>query len=298
VLSVHGSMKSATAVVVLAPLFALAVPLIDTGLAILRRWLRGIPLSQADGRHIHHRLLAMGLTHRRAVVVMHIAAAVLAVLGLSLVFAPPPAIISVAAAGGGATLLLLSYGLRRLQYHEFFEAGAVLTSGLVGVRRVIRNQIHTQDLVHIIRRATSMEEICAILEDNASTFGFLHMEVCPEAAGGSRPLVLFNGHAARAWKLDYPVTAHDFVEARDFVLRIWCNPQGESQLYGAERVARVLAPVIEEWISGGTTRGEVAPLMAEVGHTPVIHVEDFPRMAPIMPERVVLPSRNESRRHG
>jgi UDP-GlcNAc:undecaprenyl-phosphate GlcNAc-1-phosphate transferase len=248
VLSVHGSIKSATAVLVLVPLFALAIPLLDTSLAILRRWLRGVPLSQADGRHIHHRLLALGLTHRHAVIVLHVAAAVLAVLGLSLVFAPPPAIVSVAAAGGGVTFFLVVYGLRRLQYHEFAEAGSVLATGLVRMRGSIRDQIYAQDIAHVLKHADNLEQIAAILEDNASTFGFLHMEVCREAAPGVRPLVLFNGHAARAWKLDYPVTPHDFVDGEDYVLRIWCNPQGDSRLFGAERVARVLAPTIEEWL--------------------------------------------------
>ena len=248
VLSVYGSMKSATAVLVMIPLFALAIPLLDTSLAILRRWLRGVPLSQADGRHIHHRLLALGMTHRHAVIVLHASAAILAVLGLSLVFAPPPAIVSVAAAGGGVMLFLLLYGLHRLQYHEFVEAGAVLASGFLGTRRVIRDQIYAQDLAQVIRQSETVDEIAAILEDNASTFGFIHMEMSRETAPGSRPLVLFNGHAARAWKLDYPVTPHDFVDGEDYVLRIWCNPQVGSRVYGAERVARVLAPVIEDWI--------------------------------------------------
>jgi UDP-GlcNAc:undecaprenyl-phosphate/decaprenyl-phosphate GlcNAc-1-phosphate transferase len=246
VLSVHGSYKSATAVLILVPLFALAIPLLDTSLAILRRWLRGVPLSQADGRHIHHRLLAVGLTHRHAVVVLHISAGVLAVLGLSLVFAPPPAIVSIAAAGGGVTLFVLLYGLRRLQYHEFAEAGSVLASGLGRLRRIIRDQISAQDIAEVLDRADGLEELNAILEDNASTFDFLHMEVCRESATRPRPLVLFNGHVARAWKLDYPVMSHDFVESDDYVLRIWCNPQVRSGPYGAERVAQILAPVIEQ----------------------------------------------------
>src|SRR5690606_24733186 len=70
VLSVHGSMKSATAVLVLVPLSALALPLLDTFLAIGRRWLRGVPLSSADSRHIHHRLLAIGFTHRTSVILL------------------------------------------------------------------------------------------------------------------------------------------------------------------------------------------------------------------------------------
>lgn len=249
VLSVYGSQKAATAVVVLAPVFALAVPLLDTGLSILRRWLRGVPLSQADGRHIHHRLLALGFTHRHAVLVMYVAASVLAVLGLSLIFAPPPAVASVAAAGGGLTFAVLLYGLRWLQYHEFLEAGSVVISGLTGIRRVIRDQIYAQDVAEVVLHAEAMEELNAILNDNATTFGFLHMEVCQESATGPRPLVLFNGHAARAWKLDYPVTPHDFVEDGDYVLRIWCNPQTDGRLYNAERIAKVLAPRIQEWIT-------------------------------------------------
>jgi UDP-GlcNAc:undecaprenyl-phosphate GlcNAc-1-phosphate transferase len=249
VLSVYGSQKAATAILAVVPLFALAVPLLDTGLAILRRWLRGIPISQADGRHIHHRLLALGLTHRNAVIVLYVSASVLAMLGLSLVFAPPPAVMSVAAAGAGVTLFLLVYGLRRLQYHEFVEAGAVLASGLARVRRTIRDRIYAQDLGQVVWSAGTFDEVNAVLEDNASTFGFLHMEVCRESATGSRPLVLFDGHAARAWKLDYPVTWHDFVESDDYVLRIWCNPRAGARPYGAERVAQILAPVIEEWMA-------------------------------------------------
>jgi UDP-GlcNAc:undecaprenyl-phosphate GlcNAc-1-phosphate transferase len=248
VLSVHGSYKSATALLVLVPLFALAIPLLDTALAILRRWLRGVPLFQADGRHIHHRLLALGLTHRHAVIVLHVSAGILAALGLSLVFAPTPAVVSVAAAGGGVTIFVLLYGLRRLQYHEFVEAGAVLASGLFRLRRGIRDQIFAHDVAQVIRQAVSVEQVSAVVEDHAATFGFLHMEVCRESDPGSRPLVLFDGHAARAWRLDYPVTPHDFASDNDYVLRVWCNPGTGSRPFRAERVAGILAPEIEEWM--------------------------------------------------
>src|SRR5690606_22041922 len=127
------------------------------------------------------------------------------------------------------------YGMRRLQYHEFAEARSVLTSGVFRLRRSIRNQINAKDVAQLIRAAQTREELGAILEEFAPTFGFLHMEVCKENAPGSRPLVLFNGHAARAWKLDCPVVPHDFIEGEDYVLRIWCNPQIGQNPYGAER---------------------------------------------------------------
>jgi UDP-GlcNAc:undecaprenyl-phosphate/decaprenyl-phosphate GlcNAc-1-phosphate transferase len=249
VLTVYGAQApGAPGVLVLVPLFALAVPLVDTALAMARRFLRGMPLSQADGRHIHHRLLALGFSHRHAVIVLYVAAVFLAMVGLSLAFAPPPSVILMSAGGSGVAICVLLYGLRRLQYHEFAEASTVLLSGYSRARRVIRDGICAQDVANVVAHAGSWEQLAAILEDNAATFGFLHMEVCPEGDSGPRPLVLFHGHAARAWKLDVPVTPHDFAGGVEYVLRIWCNPGLETQPQGAERVARSLGPVIEHWI--------------------------------------------------
>lgn len=52
------------AIYALSPIFALAHPLLDTGISMPRRWLRGEPLSRADARHIHHQLVALGLGPR------------------------------------------------------------------------------------------------------------------------------------------------------------------------------------------------------------------------------------------
>ncbi len=46
----------------LVPLLLLALPLTDTALAIIRRSRRGIHPFHADREHIHHRLVALGLT--------------------------------------------------------------------------------------------------------------------------------------------------------------------------------------------------------------------------------------------
>jgi len=57
--------KSTTMLGMTAPLMALGVPLLDTGIAIVRRFLRHQPIFEADAGHIHHRLLARGLTRSR-----------------------------------------------------------------------------------------------------------------------------------------------------------------------------------------------------------------------------------------
>ena len=52
------------------PVLILAVPMIDTGLAFFRRSLKGIPFYSADHDHLHHRLLAKGYDHGKAVVIL------------------------------------------------------------------------------------------------------------------------------------------------------------------------------------------------------------------------------------
>src|SRR5690606_9252792 len=110
VLSVHGSMKSATAVVVLVPLSALALPLLDTVLAIRRRRPRGLPVSAAESRHIHPRPLAIGFTQRRSVILLYCVASALAVAGIGIAFAPQRGVLVVAVAGGVACAAILFYG--------------------------------------------------------------------------------------------------------------------------------------------------------------------------------------------
>ena len=55
----------------LVPLIALGVPIFDTLFAMVRRVLERRPLFSPDRGHIHHRLLDMGITHRRAVLIIY-----------------------------------------------------------------------------------------------------------------------------------------------------------------------------------------------------------------------------------
>ncbi len=74
VTSISGPFQKASFTVsVLAPLAALGVPIIDTLFAMLRRILERRPIFSPDRGHLHHRLLDMGLTHRRAVLIIYAA---------------------------------------------------------------------------------------------------------------------------------------------------------------------------------------------------------------------------------
>ncbi len=78
--------KSSTAVAILAPMVALGVPIFDTMLAMIRRTLAKQSLFAADRGHIHHRLLDLGLTHRRVVLVLYLSSIVLALAAVGIAF--------------------------------------------------------------------------------------------------------------------------------------------------------------------------------------------------------------------
>lgn len=84
-LSVLGSLKSQATVAIIIPIVALGLPLMDTILAPIRRFVLGQDLFQPDRSHIHHRLLKMGLSHRKAVLLMYGATIFLGVFALLIV---------------------------------------------------------------------------------------------------------------------------------------------------------------------------------------------------------------------
>jgi UDP-GlcNAc:undecaprenyl-phosphate GlcNAc-1-phosphate transferase len=85
-----GARKGAALFVpLLIPVFVLAVPFVDLLLAIGRRARARRPVFQPDKEHLHHRLLDIGHSHRRAVLIMYFWSALVAFGGVSVFFAPP-----------------------------------------------------------------------------------------------------------------------------------------------------------------------------------------------------------------
>ncbi|HVF07165.1 MAG TPA: MraY family glycosyltransferase [Actinomycetota bacterium] len=63
---------AAIAGVLVVPLLVLFIPFLDVVLAIARRTWRGQGIGHADKEHIHHRLMEIGHSHRRAVLLMYL----------------------------------------------------------------------------------------------------------------------------------------------------------------------------------------------------------------------------------
>jgi UDP-GlcNAc:undecaprenyl-phosphate GlcNAc-1-phosphate transferase len=158
-LSVTGSQKASTAVAVAIPLMAFALPVIDTGFAIARRFVGGKPLFEGDREHIHHKLLERGWSQRRVAFVLYGACALFGMLALLF-----------ASEGGGGKLtglLLLVTGAAvvliagRLRYHEVDEMRAGLRRN-IGERRIrAANHIRVRRASRALSHANTLGDMLA-----------------------------------------------------------------------------------------------------------------------------------------
>ena len=253
VLTVKGATRHTGVLYALMPIFALSYLLLDTGIAIMRRWLRGDPLSRADGRHIHHQLRAIGLSPRRAVLTIYAQAATAAALGLCVTFTPPAVTVAVAAAGAVMLMFLLVYGIRRLDYHEFVAAQASVASVARNARAVIQDKINARDVARAIAAAKTFGEIQTIVAGCATTFRFAHMELGDAGSvTAALPIhIALELRLARLWRLQYPIAQHK-PQSEPLFLSVCCPTiTARHRPVGAERVIQILAPAIVSWMAIG-----------------------------------------------
>jgi UDP-GlcNAc:undecaprenyl-phosphate GlcNAc-1-phosphate transferase len=115
--SLASSEKTSTAVAVAIPVVSFGLPILDTVMAVLRRFLNGKSLFSPDAEHIHHKLLKRGLSHRQAVVVLYAVSACFALISLPLL-SPKSGTIAVVLSVVG---LGVFFGLQHLGYREVDE---------------------------------------------------------------------------------------------------------------------------------------------------------------------------------
>ena len=87
VISILGVAKTYTAIVIIAPIIVLGLPIFDTIFAIVRRIYKGKSLKAVfmpDKGHLHHRLMAKGYTQKEAVFILYGLSATLGVFTIVL----------------------------------------------------------------------------------------------------------------------------------------------------------------------------------------------------------------------
>lgn len=181
-LSLTGALqqKASTAVSLLVPMIALGLPIFDTLLAMLRRFLERRSMFAADRGHIHHRLLDLGLTHRRAVIVLY---------GVCVVFTVSAIAVSLGRTWQtGVALLSVSIVLvglvRFVGYFEYMHGLRRQKARLYDDRtETLRRRV--PELLARLRETDSEDSVLSVLRKSAELGVFERFEI--ERGVGVRP---------------------------------------------------------------------------------------------------------------
>ena len=86
VFAVLGVANSFTLLSLVTPILVLAIPILDTLFAIIRRKMNHKPIFKPDKHHLHHCLLNYGFSHRDTVLIIYAVSAILALCGLIMTY--------------------------------------------------------------------------------------------------------------------------------------------------------------------------------------------------------------------
>jgi UDP-GlcNAc:undecaprenyl-phosphate GlcNAc-1-phosphate transferase len=200
------SQKSATLLGMTAPLIALAIPLLDTALAIARRFLRHQPVFKGDRGHIHHRLLARGFTPRRVAYMLYASAGIVA--GLSLALSS-----DVRHLGGAALVafcVIVWLAVQYLGYEEFDAARHMIFGGIF--RRTLNANLSISQLEMAVKEAGTLEECWGAVVETSRGFGF--SEATLEFDERRLTARLAEADPAECWDLRIPLNGSGHVHLR------------------------------------------------------------------------------------
>lgn len=85
-ISVQGVLKTTAAISLIIPIALLAVPILDTSFVVLKRLKHGVSIASPDRWHLHHRLLNVGLSPRRAAAALWAWTAAMSLVAIALRF--------------------------------------------------------------------------------------------------------------------------------------------------------------------------------------------------------------------
>src|SRR5581483_10680708 len=198
------SQKAVTLLGMTAPLIALCVPMVEIGLSVARRFLRGQPIFGADRRHIHHILLDRGLTPKRVVIVLYGAAGLAAACSL---------LVTVGSDAFGALGILACSiaawaAIHRLNYSEFREARRVVFGGVIA--RVINDRVLLRQFEDGLRDAVAPSECWELLTDTSRKLGIHSVRL--EVGGRVRVEQLGASAEASCWQLRVPLDGFGVAE--------------------------------------------------------------------------------------
>jgi UDP-GlcNAc:undecaprenyl-phosphate/decaprenyl-phosphate GlcNAc-1-phosphate transferase len=155
-LSVLGTQKASTAVAVAIPIIAFGLPVLDTGFALVRRFVGRRPVFQGDREHIHHKLLERGWSERHVALVLYGICALFGLLAMLFVSEG-------SAKTTGLVLFVIAVAVvlfvGSLRYHEVDELKAGMRRNFNERRLRVANHIGVRRASRAMSKATTLGEI-------------------------------------------------------------------------------------------------------------------------------------------
>lgn len=154
-LSVLEAHKATTAVAVVIPLLAFGFPIVDTAVAITRRFISRRPVFQGDNEHIHHMLLARGWSQQRVAMVLYAACAAFGLVAILFTSVDSRITGLVLFILGAVTIIAVGH----LRYHEVDELRAEVKR-TVGDRRIrVANNIRIRRASVALSKASNLNDL-------------------------------------------------------------------------------------------------------------------------------------------
>jgi len=157
-IALYDAQKSPTLIAVAIPVVSFGLPILETSLSVLRRWISGKPLFGADREHIHHKLLQRGMSHRQVVILLYGVSALFALLSLFLLW-PTGSTLGLVLAVLGVGIWI---GVQHLGYLEFGELRRVAQRTLEH-RQVFANNLAIRRALEELKSAADFQSLCRIL---------------------------------------------------------------------------------------------------------------------------------------
>ena len=230
-ISLHGSQKSSTAVVLLIPIVALGVPITDTLLAIIRRLGQGISPFKADKEHIHHKLLNLGFSSRQVTLVLY---GVSILLGIT-------ALLMTAGNNQILAMLLLMLGIiavvgmRMLGYTtDMIHINALAKERIQQKRRMLQRQKYAEVILTNIENAVDLpalqKELIRYFEGMEFDVGHFRLSNDPTkdviwCSMRYEEHRISHGHL---WTISFPLLSSDAIKHGELSISQYINPGSSS----------------------------------------------------------------------
>ena len=181
-----GSVKTQVGTAILIPILALGVPLFDTILSPLRRFVVGQKMFNPDSGHIHHKLLEIGFSKKKAVWLLYMITLGLCLFSILL--------INIRDEQAGLFLIILGLGVvvfvRKLGYFEYIGSDKIYGwfKDITDVSGMSQDRRSFLGLQMAINKSSNREELWSGVVEASKILGldYIEMKLFGQEAGFSK----------------------------------------------------------------------------------------------------------------